>query len=184
VAATEGPAGPTSSTHYVLRGIPGQGPAPVGANWSKAGTSRDDHRALTLGPHPEVSCRLCHRRSWNRCGSSSPPCCPPVTSTTRWAATVRGSPTGWCSTSSSRFWCLAAATATSPTPHARRPPCAAAATSGSPWVAEHLGLAVLGAYQQLFGLELEHLAVDGCITKAPAAGRSPGRARWIVASRA
>ncbi len=50
-------------------------------------------------------------------------------------------------------------------------------------VAEHLGLAVLGAYQQLFGLELEHLAVDGCITKAPAAGRSPGRARWIVASR-
>jgi transposase len=50
-------------------------------------------------------------------------------------------------------------------------------------VAEHLGLAVLGAYQQLFGLELEHLAVDGCITKAPAADRSPGRARWIVASR-
>jgi transposase len=50
-------------------------------------------------------------------------------------------------------------------------------------VAEHLGLAVLGAYQQLFGLELEHLAVDGCITKAPAAGRSPGRARWIVTSR-
>jgi hypothetical protein len=44
-------------------------------------------------------------------------------------------------------------------------------------------LAVLGAYQQLFGLELEHLAVDGCITKAPAAGRSPGRARWIVATR-
>ena len=33
-------------------------------------------------------------------------------------------------------------------------------------VAEHLGL-----------------AVDGCITKAPAADRSPGRARWIVASR-
>ena len=50
-------------------------------------------------------------------------------------------------------------------------------------VAEHLGLAVLGAYQQLFGLELEHLAVDGCITKAPAADRLPGRARWIVASR-
>jgi len=42
---------------------------------------------------------------------------------------------------------------------------------------------VRGAYQQLFGLELEHLAVDGCITKAPAADRSPGRARWIVASR-
>jgi hypothetical protein len=41
-------------------------------------------------------------------------------------------------------------------------------------VAERLRLAVLGAYQRLFGLELEHLAVDGCITKArPAAARSP-----------
>jgi hypothetical protein len=37
--------------------------------WNKAGTSRDDHRALTLGPHREVSCLPCHRRSWNRCGS-------------------------------------------------------------------------------------------------------------------
>jgi len=46
-----------------------------------------------------------------------------------------------------------------------------------------LGLAVRGAYQQLSGLELEHLAVDGCITKAPAADRSPRRARWIVAGR-
>ena len=50
-------------------------------------------------------------------------------------------------------------------------------------VVEQLRLAVLVAYQQLFGLEPEHLAVDGCITKAPAAGRSPERARWIVASR-
>jgi transposase len=36
-------------------------------------------------------------------------------------------------------------------------------------VAEPLRLALLGAYDRLFGLELEHLAVDGCITKAPAA---------------
>jgi hypothetical protein len=39
------------------------------------------------------------------------------------------------------------------------------------WVAERLGLAVLGAYQRPFGLELEHLAVDGCTTKAPCGGQ-------------
>jgi transposase len=41
-------------------------------------------------------------------------------------------------------------------------------------VAEQLRLAVLGAYQRLFGLELEHLAVDGCITKAPCGGEVAG----------
>jgi hypothetical protein len=41
-------------------------------------------------------------------------------------------------------------------------------------VAEHLRRAVLGAYDQLFGLELEHLAVDGCITKAPCGGQVAG----------
>jgi transposase len=46
-------------------------------------------------------------------------------------------------------------------------------------VVEHLRLAVLDAYQRLFGLDLDHLAVDGCITKAACggqvAGPSPGR---------
>jgi transposase len=41
-------------------------------------------------------------------------------------------------------------------------------------VAEQLRLAVLVAYDQLFGLELEHLAVDGCITKAPCGGQVAG----------
>jgi transposase len=41
-------------------------------------------------------------------------------------------------------------------------------------LAERLRLAVLGAYQRLFGLELEHLAVDGCITKAPCGGQVAG----------
>ena len=31
-----------------------------------------------------------------------------------------------------------------------------------------------GAYQRLFGLELEHLAVDGCTTKAPCGGQVAG----------
>jgi hypothetical protein len=41
----------------------------------------------------------------------------------------------------------------------------------------------IGAYDRMLGLELEQLAVDGCITKAPAAGRSPGPARSTGASR-
>ena len=42
-------------------------------------------------------------------------------------------------------------------------------------VAEQLRLAVLAAYDRLFGLELEQLAVDGCITKAPCGGQVAGR---------
>jgi transposase len=42
-------------------------------------------------------------------------------------------------------------------------------------VAEQLRLAVLSAYDRLFGLELEQLAVDGCITKAPCGGQVAGR---------
>jgi transposase len=41
-------------------------------------------------------------------------------------------------------------------------------------VAEQLRLLVLAAYDRLFGLELEHLAVDGCITKAPCGGQTAG----------
>jgi transposase len=41
-------------------------------------------------------------------------------------------------------------------------------------LADQLRLAVLGAYDRLFGLELEHLAVDSCITKAPCGGQVAG----------
>jgi hypothetical protein len=34
---------------------------------------------------------------------------------------------------------------------------------------------VLAAYDRLFGLELGHLAVDGCIIKAPCGGEVAGR---------
>jgi hypothetical protein len=51
-------------------------------------------------------------------------------------------------------------------------------------VAERLRLAVLGAYQRLFGLEPEHLAVDGCITKAPCGGEVAGPSPVTVASKA
>ena len=49
-------------------------------------------------------------------------------------------------------------------------------------VAEQLRRAVLAAYDRLFGLELEHLVVDGCITRRPAAGRSRAPARWTAAN--
>ena len=41
-------------------------------------------------------------------------------------------------------------------------------------VAEQLRRAVLAAYDRLFGLELEQLAVDGCTTKAPCGGQTAG----------
>ena len=41
-------------------------------------------------------------------------------------------------------------------------------------VAEQLRRAVLAAYDRLFGLEMEHLVVDGCITKAPCGGQVAG----------
>jgi transposase len=41
-------------------------------------------------------------------------------------------------------------------------------------LAEQLRLAVLAAYDRLFGLELDHLVVDGCITKAPCGGQVAG----------
>jgi hypothetical protein len=41
-------------------------------------------------------------------------------------------------------------------------------------VAEQLRLAVLAAYDRMLGLSLEHLAVDGCTTKAPCGGQVAG----------
>jgi transposase len=41
-------------------------------------------------------------------------------------------------------------------------------------VAERLRLAVLAAYDRMHGLQLEQLAVDSCITKAPCGGQTAG----------
>jgi transposase len=41
-------------------------------------------------------------------------------------------------------------------------------------LAEQLRLLVLGAYDRMPGLELTHLAVDGCITKTPCGGQTAG----------
>jgi hypothetical protein len=47
---------------------------------------------------------------------------------------------------------------------------------------ERVHTPALEAYDRMLGLDLDDLAVDGCITKAPC-GRQPDAHRWIVASR-
>ena len=42
-------------------------------------------------------------------------------------------------------------------------------------VAEQLHQLAVTAYDRMIGLELDHLAVDGCITKAPCGGQAAGR---------
>ena len=42
-------------------------------------------------------------------------------------------------------------------------------------LAEQLHLLVLSAYDRMLGLQLDDLAVDGCITKAPCGGQTAGR---------
>ncbi|MEY9963322.1 hypothetical protein ABIA33_001355 [Streptacidiphilus sp. MAP12-16] len=42
-------------------------------------------------------------------------------------------------------------------------------------VGEALRLAALAAYDRMIGLELEHLAADGCQTKAPCGGECAGK---------
>jgi len=49
--------------------------------------------------------------------------------------------------------------------------------------AEQLHAKVLAQYDRLIGLDLDELAVDGCITKAPCGGERAGDPRWIAASR-
>jgi transposase len=47
-----------------------------------------------------------------------------------------------------------------------------------------LELLVLQAYDRMIGLDLDDLAVEGCITKAPAAGNMRGAARSTAANMA
>jgi hypothetical protein len=48
-------------------------------------------------------------------------------------------------------------------------------------IGEQVHALALRAYDQMIGLELGDVAVDGCITKHPAVGNAPGRRRWTGA---
>ena len=153
-------------------------PAPVGTRWSGAGTSRDDRGVLTPCGHLEVSCLPCHRPSSNRSGSRCRRCCPPAPTAIPSAATgprIADRVVFDKLIQVLVFGCgyrrIADHTCSATTLRRRRDEWI---TAG---VAEQLRLVVLAAYDQLFGLELAHLAVDGCTTKAPAAARSPDPAR-------
>lgn len=142
--------------------------APVG-RVEQAGTSRTMPGSPPCG-HTEDSCLPCHRRSWNPLGPD------------RRAAANRQAhhPLGCLRPIPDRIifdeliqvLVFGGGCAGSPTPAARRPPAPPPRRMDQRRVAEQLRRAVLAAYDRLFGLELEHLVVDGCITKARA-GRGP-----------
>jgi Transposase DDE domain len=108
-------------------------------------------------------------------GSRSPPCSRAARSTTHSAATAPASPTGSCSTSSSRSWSSAAGIAASPITPARPPPLR---RRRDEWIAlglvDQLHRLALATCHRMLGLDLDHLAVDGCITKAPCGGQVAG----------
>jgi transposase len=153
--------------------------------WNKAGTRRNDHRAFTPCAHREDSCLPCHRQSWSHSWVQIAVLLP-----TRQVHHQLG-----CHRRRILdraivdkiiqilvFGCgyrrIADHTCSATTLRRR----------GDEWIslglADRLRLAVLGAYQRLFGLEPEHLAVDGCTTKAPCGGQVTGPSRSTVASRA
>lgn len=51
-------------------------------------------------------------------------------------------------------------------------------------MAQTVHAAALAGYDLLIGLDLDDLAVDGRITKAPCGGDKAGPSRWTGASRA
>jgi hypothetical protein len=94
-------------------------------------------------------------------------------------------PTGSCSTSSSRSWSSAAATVASPTTPARRPPCAAAVTSGSAWAwPTGCGARCLAPTTGCSGWNWSTWRSTAASPRRPAATRPPGPASWTAASRA
>jgi len=50
-------------------------------------------------------------------------------------------------------------------------------------LAETLHALVLAQYDRMIGIELDDVAVDGCITKAPGGGERPDDPPWIGANR-
>src|SRR4051794_24871195 len=132
----------------------------------------------TLRDRLEASCPRCHHGLPTRCGSNSPRCyrrgrCsyPPI----RGDVTAAGSATGSCSTSSCRY-CGSAA----PTKAIADTTCSATTLRArrDEWIALGVfaALARLAreAYDRIVGLLLDHLAVHGCITKAPGGGECAG----------
>ena len=81
-------------------------------------------------------------------------------------------------------WCTAAATNASPPRAARTAPSAAARRVGRRRARRALLRTALAAYDQMIGLDLDDLSVDGSSPSPPAGARSPGAPRSTGANRA
>jgi hypothetical protein len=132
--------------------------------------------ASTHRVDPRVARLPCHRRSWSPCGSRSPRCCHPARSTIRSAATgvAFGDRVIFDKLIQVLvFGCgyrrIADATCSATTLRRRRDEWI---TAG---VATQVHLAVLAADDRMLGLDPDHLAVDGPVTKAPCGGQAAGR---------
>jgi transposase len=117
--------------------------------------------------HREDSCLPCHRRSWNPSGPRSPRCLPSRPDTYPLGCHRPRIPDRIVFDKLIRvlvFGCgyrrIADHACSATTLRRRRDEWVAAG------VAERLHRLALAAYHRLFGLELEHCSVDGCITKA------------------
>lgn len=92
---------------------------------------------------------------------------------TRGAVTADASRTGWCSTTCSPRWSMAAGTSASPPSGVR------IARSGAEWAKRGVGAevlkAALAAYDRMIGLDLDDISVDGSITKSFCGGDLSGR---------
>ena len=76
---------------------------------------------------------------------------------------------------------MAAGTSGSPPPVLGPHHPAAVEGLGEPGAGERLHALALRAYDQVIGLELGDVAVDGCMTKAPCGGERAGPSRWTGA---
>ena len=90
------------------------------------------------------------------------------------AATVAVSRTGWCSSMSSGPWCTGQGMSGSPRRAAQTAIRRRLRQSAAWGLGELLHAAALRAYDQMIGLELADVAVDGCMTKAPCGGDHAG----------
>jgi len=119
-----------------------------------------------------------HLACWNRSGSSSPRRSarsrPRSTLGIRWGVTGAGSAPGWSSSNHRRVGPRSVMKRIATTGCSDRTIRRRLKTWAKAGVAQRVHAIALAAYDLIIGLELEDLAVDGCITKAPCGGDKAG----------
>lgn len=127
---------------------------------------------------PGESCLPFHHSSSSRSGANSRHWSRRWRTTTRWAATARGSPIAWSSVFDKLVQVLVLGAAYEKISDAG---CSATTIRRrcDEWIDAGIFTALeqicLEAYDRIVGLELENLTVDGCIVKAPCGGEVAGK---------